>query len=144
MSWHWVGKRLLVLLHDESLAEHGGASGLRDEGLLDSALARPLNLVAYGEPDLAELAAAYGLGLAKNHAFVDGNKRAAFLAAGLFLRLNGHRLNATQAAATIAMMYVAAGTLNDADFAAWIRRHSEPVAAAPTKTTLKPRAPGRP
>ena len=146
MAWIWVDKRLLTLLHDESLAEHGGASGLRDEGLLDSALARPLNLVAYGDPDLAELAAAYGVGLAKNHAFVDGNKRAAFLAVGLFLRLNGHRLKATPAAATVAMMDVAAGTLNDADFADWIRRNSEPVTAAPAtaKTKVKPRAPGRP
>ena len=146
MAWAWIDKRLLTLLHDESLAEHGGAGGLRDEGLLDSALARPLNLVAYGDPDRAELAAAYGVGLAKNHAFVDGNKRAAFLAVGLFLRLNGHRLNATPAAATVAMMDVAAGTLNEAGFADWIRRHSDPVTAAPViaKTKLKPRAPDRP
>jgi death-on-curing protein len=129
----WVDKQLLLLLHDESLAEHGGAAGLRDEGLLDSALARPMNLIAYGEPDLAELAASYGVGLAKNHAFVDGNKRAAFLAVGLFLRLNGHRLNASPAAATVAMMDVAAGTLNEADFADWIRRHSAPVGDPPAK-----------
>jgi death-on-curing protein len=129
----WVDKQLLLLLHDESLAEHGGATGLRDEGLLDSALARPMNLIAYGEPDLAELAASYGVGLAKNHAFVDGNKRAAFLAVGLFLRLNGHRLNATPAAATVAMMDVAAGTLNEADFADWIRRHSAPVSSPAAK-----------
>ncbi len=129
----WVDKRLLLLLHDESLAQHGGAAGLRDEGLLDSALARPMNLIAYGEPDLAELAASYGVGLAKNHAFVDGNKRAAFLAVGLFLRLNGHRLNASPAAATVAMIDVAAGTLNEADFADWIRRHSAPVSGAPAQ-----------
>lgn len=129
----WIDKKLLLLLHDESLAEHGGAAGLRDEGLLDSALARPMNLIAYGEPDLAELAASYGVGLAKNHAFVDGNKRAAFLAVGLFLRLNGHRLNATPAAATVAMMDVAAGTLNEADFADWIRRHCAPVGNPPAK-----------
>lgn len=129
----WVDKQLLLLLHDESLAEHGGAAGIRDEGLLDSALARPLNLIAYGEPDLAELAASYGVGLAKNHAFVDGNKRAAFLAVGLFLRLNGHRLNASPAAATVAMMDVAAGTLNEADFADWIRRHSAPVSSPPAQ-----------
>ena len=129
----WVDKRLLLLLHDESLAEHGGAAGIRDEGLLDSALARPMNLIAYGEPDLAELAASYGVGLAKNHAFVDGNKRAAFLAVGLFLRLNGHRLNASPAAATVAMIDVAAGTLNEADFADWIRRHSAPVSGAPAQ-----------
>lgn len=129
----WVDKQLLLLLHDESLAEHGGAAGIRDEGLLDSALARPLNLIAYGEPNLAELAASYGVGLAKNHAFVDGNKRAAFLAVGLFLRLNGHRLNASPAAATVAMIDVAAGTLNEADFADWIRRHSAPVSSPPAQ-----------
>ena len=100
-AWRWVDRQALLLLHDESLAEHGGAAGLRDEGLLDSALARPLNLVAYGKPDLAELAACYAVGLAKNHAFVDGNKRAAFLAMGLFLYLNGWRLHATQAEATL-------------------------------------------
>ncbi|MBN2691660.1 MAG: type II toxin-antitoxin system death-on-curing family toxin [Burkholderiaceae bacterium] len=123
MSWHFVDRRALLLLHDESLAEHGGAPGLRDEGLLDSALARPLNLVAYGEPDLAALAAAYGVGLAKNHAFVDGNKRAAFLAVGLFLALNGQRLAATQADATLTMLSVASGDLSEDAFAAWIRAH---------------------
>lgn len=126
MSWRWVDKRLLLILHDESLAEHGGASGLRDEGLLDSALARPLNLLAYGKPDAADLAAAYGLGLAKNHAFVDGNKRAAFLAVGLFLALNGHRLNASQADATLTVMSLAAGEIDEAEFARWIRANSAP------------------
>ena len=125
MSWRWIDRRLLVILHDESLAAHGGASGLRDAGLLESALARPLNLVAYGDPDVCELAAAYGVGLAKNHAFVDGNKRAAFLAVGLFLRLNGHRLNASPAEATVTMLGVAAGEINEAEFAQWLRMHSE-------------------
>ena len=96
MSWHWIDQRLLVLLHDESLAMHGGATGLRDAGLLESALARPLNLSAYGEPDVAALAASYASGLAQNHPFVDGNKRAAFLSVGLFLGLNGYRLTASQ------------------------------------------------
>ena len=123
MSWRWIDKRALLLLHDESLSVHGGASGMRDEGLLDSALARPLNLVAYGEPDIADLAAAYGLGLAKNHAFVDGNKRAAFLAVGLFLYLNGYRFVATQAEATLTILAIAAGELDDAAFAAWLRTH---------------------
>ena len=126
MSWRWIDKRALLLLHDESLALHGGASGLRDEGLLDSALARPLNRVAYGgepAPDEAELASAYAVGLAKNHSFVDGNKRAAFLAVGLFLHLNGHRLTASQADATVAMQGVAAGSIDEAEFADWIRRH---------------------
>jgi death on curing protein len=126
MSWRWVDKRLLLVLHDESLAEHGGASGLRDEGLLDSALARPLNLLAYGEPDAADLAASYGLGLAKNHAFVDGNKRAAFLAVGLFLALNGYRLNASQTDATLTVMSLAAGEIDEAEFARWIRANSAP------------------
>ncbi len=124
MSWRWVDKRLLLILHDESLAQHGGASGMRDEGLLDSALARPLNLLHYGQPDMADLAACYGVGLAKNHALVDGNKRAAFLAVGLFLGLNGYRLTANQAEATLMMMDVAAGQTNEAEFASWIRLHS--------------------
>jgi death-on-curing protein len=126
VNWRFVDRRALLLLHDESLAEHGGAPGLRDEGLLDSALARPHNLVAYGDPDLAALAAAYGVGLAKNHPFVDGNKRAAFLAVGLFLALNGHRLVASQAEATLTMLAVAAGDLSEDDFAAWIRTHLRP------------------
>ena len=125
MNWRWIDRRLLVTLHDESLAQHGGASGLRDGGLLESALARPLNLVAYGDPDVADLAAAYAVGLAKNHAFVDGNKRAAFIAVGLFLRLNGHRLTASQADATVTMLGVAAGEINEPDFAQWLRTHSE-------------------
>jgi death-on-curing protein len=125
MSWRWIEKRALLMLHDESLVDHGGAPGLRDEGLLDSALARPLNLLAYGDPDFADLAAAYGVGLAKNHPFVDGNKRAAFLSVGLFLMLNGYRLTAGQAEATIAMLEVAAGDLDEAAFASWIRANSQ-------------------
>ncbi len=123
--WKWIDKSSLLVLHDESLTLHGGASGIRDEGLLDSALARAVNLAAYGEPDVADLAAAYGSGLAQNHAFVDGNKRAAFLAVGLFLFLNGYRLKATQVNATITMLNLAAGELNETDFAAWLRQNSE-------------------
>ena len=124
MIWRWISRQALELLHDESLAEHGGASGLRDEGLLESALARPLNLAAYGEPDVFALAAAYGVGLAKNHAFADGNKRAAFLGVGLFLHLNGFRLTATQVDATLTMLGVAAGSLDEDAFAQWLRLHS--------------------
>ncbi len=93
--------------------------------MLDSALARPLNLAAYGKPDICDLAAAYAVGLAKNHPFVDGNKRAAFLAAGLFLELNGMRLTATQIESTHAILAVAAGTMKEADFAEWVRRNSK-------------------
>lgn len=124
MSWRWIDRHALVLLHDASLAEHGGSAGLRDEGLLESALARPQNLAAYGSPDFADLAATYGVGLAKNHAFVDGNKRAAFLGVGLFLALNGYRLVAEQADATLTMLAVAAGDTDEPAFAAWIREHS--------------------
>ena len=123
-KFRWVDKRLLVTLHDESLALHGGASGIRDEGLLDSALNRAVNLEMYGKPDFAELAAAYGMGLAKNHAFVDGNKRAAFLSVGLFLGLNGYKLKATQVDATLTMLAVAAGDIDEASFAGWIRQNS--------------------
>ena len=125
-SWKWINREVLLLLHDESLAEHGGASGLRDEGLLDSALARPLNLALYEQPDLASLAASYGLGLANNHAFVDGNKRVAFLAVGLFLSINGYRLVTTQVEATLTMLDVAAGEIDEAAFSSWIRGHLQP------------------
>lgn len=125
-TWRWIDRRTLILLHDESLAEHGGASGLRDETMLQSALARPLNLVSYGSPDVASLAAAYGVGLAKNHPFIDGNKRAAFLSVGLFLALNGQRLVATQAEATLVMLDVAASAMDESSFASWIRGHMAP------------------
>lgn len=126
-TWRRISKPALLMLHDESLAEHGGAEGVRHEGLLDSALARPLNVVAYSDaadsPDVATLAASYGVGLAKNHAFVDGNKRAAFLAVGLFFALNGWRLQCTQAEATFTMLAVAAGDLSEDAFADWLRAH---------------------
>ncbi|AFU46772.1 death-on-curing family protein [Acidovorax sp. KKS102] len=128
MSWRWVSKQALVLLHGESLATHGGREGMRDEGLLDSALMRPQNILAYSDadnpPDTAALAASYGVGLAKNHPFVDGNKRAAFLAVGLFLYLNGLRLQATQTNATLTMLAVAAGDITEEAFAAWLREHA--------------------
>ena len=128
MSWRWVSKQALVLLHGESLATHGGREGMRDESLLESALMRPQNILAYAAPgnppDAAALAASYGVGLAKNHPFVDGNKRAAFLAVGLFLYLNGLRLQATQTDATLTMLAVAARDITEEAFAAWLREHA--------------------
>lgn len=121
MSWRWIHRQALELLHDESLAEHGGAAGLRDEGLLESALARPVHLAVYADPDVCALAASYGVGLAKNHPFVDGNKRAAFLAVGLFLAMNGWRLQTSQLEATTAMLNVASGELEEEAFADWLR-----------------------
>jgi len=128
MRWRWVSKQALVLLHGESLATHGGREGMRDEGLLESALMRPQNVVAYAglesTLDVATLAASYGVGLAKNHPFVDGNKRAAFLAVGLFLYLNGMRLQVSQTDATLTMLAVAAGDISEEAFAAWLRKHA--------------------
>ena len=125
-TWNWVAKRALLLLHDESLAEHGGLPGLRDEGLLNSALARPLNLAVYGTPDMCELSASYCVGLAKNNPFVDGNRRSSFLALGLFLYLNEQRLTTTQAEATLAVLAVAASEWDEATLAAWLRTHTAP------------------
>lgn len=123
----WLSRKALLLLHEESLATFGGASGLRDEGLLDSALARPRNTQAYSaESTLADLAASNGFGLAKNHAFVDGNKRAAFLAIGVFLAINGHRLVARQVDAIQTILAVAAGELDERGLAAWIQKNSVP------------------
>ncbi len=128
MNGRWISKQALVLLHGESLATHGGREGMRDEGLLESALMRPQNIVAYADagnaPDAAAPAASYGVGIPTNPPFVGGNKRAAFLAVGLFLYLNGLRLHASQAEATVTMLAVAAGDLCEADFAAWLRAHS--------------------
>jgi len=123
----WIDRRALLLLHGESLVLHGGAPGMRDEGLLDSALARPENLAAYGQPDVFDCAAAYAFGLAKNHPFIDGNKRAAFLGAGMFLRLNGFRLTATQHEATLTMLALAASDITEAAYADWLRNHTTPL-----------------
>jgi death-on-curing protein len=125
-AWVWLDPSVLAAVHEEQLAEHGGASGVRDAGLFESALARPQHLAAYGSPDAADLTAAYGFGLARNHPFVDGNKRTAFVAVELFLALNGQRLGAADADCVLTMLALAAGELPEADFAAWIRRHVRP------------------
>ncbi len=118
----WIDKRALLLLHEESLAMFGGARGMRDEGLLDSALGRPVNQFLYEKVnDLAGLAAAYGFGIAKNHAFVDGNKRAAYLAIGLFLAINGKQLRPDQVDAIRTILELAAGNLDETGLAKWIR-----------------------
>jgi death-on-curing protein len=125
-AWIWLDAAVLRAVHEEQLAEHGGAPGTRDEGLFDSALARPLNLAAYGEPDASALAAAYGHGLVRNHPFVDGNKRTAFVTVELFLDLNGFALDADDADCVLTMLRLAAGEMGEDDFAAWIRRHLQP------------------
>jgi death-on-curing protein len=124
-QWRWIDARLIHAVHDEQLAEHGGGSGLRDANMLESALARPQQLANYGNPDVADLAAAYGYGLARNHPFVDGNKRSAFVAVELFLALNGQELIATDADCVLNMLELATGSLPEADFAAWIRSNTQ-------------------
>ena len=120
-NWSWVALDVIHAIHDRQLAEHGGSAGVRDAGLIESALSRPQNLAAYGTPDAAELAAAYAFGFAKNHGFVDGNKRTAWIAARLFLAENGVRLKFEQLEAVKMMEALAAGELTEADVAAWFR-----------------------
>jgi death on curing protein len=117
----WLSRELILAVHDEQLAEHGGAGGIRDEGLFESALARPLNRASYGDPDIAELAAVYAIGLIKNHPFVDGNKRTAYVALELFLRLNGLRFPISDADAVITTLRLAAGDIPEDEFIAWVR-----------------------
>ena len=125
-TWRWIQAELISAVHDGQLAEHGGGQGVRDANLLDSALARPEQLAHYGVPDAADLAASYGYGISRNHPFVDGNKRTAFVAVELFLLLNGHELVANDADCVMTMLSVASGDLSEAEFAAWIRLHIQP------------------
>jgi len=126
-GWIWVDAEILLAAHDEQLAEHGGLSGIRDMGLFEAALARPQNLAAYGQPDAAALAAAYAFGIAKNHAFVDGNKRAALIALEYFLALNGFVLTAEDPQCVLAILSVASGAFSEDDMAGWIRSHISPI-----------------
>lgn len=120
----WISREILDAIHDAQLREHGGSSGVRDEGLLDSALNRPRNKFAYGETDLSVLAAAYAFGIAKNHGYVDGNKRAAFTAAALFLAINDRELEAPEPEVVDVMNRLASGKLTEAAFADWLRQAS--------------------
>lgn len=122
----WIGLDLTLAVHERQLAEHGGGIGTRDTGALESALARPVNAWLYGDPDLAALAAAYAFGLARNHPFVDGNKRTAWVVARLFLRLNGAAIRFDQADAIRTMLALAAGELGEGELADWFRAHIAP------------------
>ena len=126
MTWRWLSKRAVLAIHAEQLAEHGGAPGIRDERLLDLALARPLQRAAYAEPDAADLAASYGDGIVSNHPFVDGNKRTGFVAAGTFLLLNGRTFEASEADVVTTFEQLAAGDLTEQQLANWFRRDSHP------------------
>jgi death-on-curing protein len=125
-AWVYIDSRVVIAIHEEQLAEHGGGVGVRDPGLLESALARPANRAAYGDPDVAGLAAAYAYCIARNHPFVDGNKRTAFVCAELFLTLNRWELLASDADCVLTMLALAAGEFDEAGYAAWLRAHARP------------------
>ena len=127
----WLSRNIILAIHAEQIAEHGGAPGIRDMGLMDSALARPRNHEAYGNADLCSLASSLGHGLARNHPFTDGNKRTAFVAVELFLEMNGLELAAGDVACVVAMLGLADGRLSEAEFADWLRTHSRAAQAAP-------------
>lgn len=125
-GWVWIEESVVWAIHEMQLTEHGGSAGVRDAGLLASALARPEQLHAYGKPppDAFDLAAAYAFGIARNHPFIDGNKRTGYVCAELFLVLNGWRLAEDDAACVTRMLALAAGELSETDFAAWLRAGS--------------------
>jgi death-on-curing protein len=122
-QWVWLDIKVLRLVHDEQLAEHGGPAGVRDEGMLASAMSRPQNRSNYESPDAADLAASYAFGIARNHPFVDGNKRTAFVAMELFLDLNGLALHATDEDCVLKTLQLASGEIDEPAFAQWIREH---------------------
>lgn len=122
-KWVWIATDVALAAHAEQLAEHGGGDGIRDAGMLDSAMARPQNLAQYGDPDAAALAAAYAYGIARNHPFTDGNKRTAAVVSETFLMLNGYALGATDAEVVVAFVALAAGELGEDELADWFRQH---------------------
>ena len=120
----WFDRTDCLAIHEEMLAQHGGMSGVRDENMLESALAKPRHSFAYGKPDLVDLAAAYAAGIVLNHPFLDGNKRAGFMTAVAFLEFNGLEFTATEVDAVIQTLALAAGALEEAGYAAWLRQNS--------------------
>lgn len=126
----WISREWALAVHEELLVRFGGSGGIRDEGMLESALSRPVNLFAYEEPSLFVLAAAYTSGIVRNHPFVDGNKRTGFMAAYTFLGLNGQHLKAPEEAAVLRTLALAAGELSEDDFGKWLAESCAPAADA--------------
>ncbi len=122
-NWIWVTKEVAIAAHAEQIAEHGGGEGVRDINLLESAMMRPQNLISYGQPDAAELAAAYAFGIARNHPFVDGNKRTAAVVSETFLAINGYEMSVTDAELVVIFLALAAGELPEDELAIWFREH---------------------
>jgi len=137
----WVLREVVSAAHEQSLAQFGGLDGVRDEGLLDSALGKPLNLFAYGKPSLFDLAASYAFGIVKNHPFIDGNKRTGFIVAVVFLELNGYKFQASEVDAAMQTLALAAGDRSEAAFAAWLKTNTRPSAAGSSKTRSRIRVP---
>jgi death-on-curing protein len=128
MTWRWLTRRITTSIHLRQIQRHGGGHGTRDEGLLESALARPENLAAYGVPTAFDLAASYAYGVARNHSFIDGNKRTAFVASVLFLRMNGQQFHAEPAEAAVVFLRLAAGEFSETELSEWFRRNCDPPA----------------
>jgi death-on-curing protein len=131
MAWRWLNERVVLAIHDAQIAEHGGAPGVRDLGLLTPALARPRHLATCGAPDAFDLAAAYAYGIARNHPFADGNRRTAFIAAAAFLYDHGHDIEADDAIVVRVVLELSAGETSESDFAAWLRSARAPVGDEP-------------
>lgn len=125
-QWRWVSREAALAMHREQLAEHGGGDGVRDPGMFESAMDRPRNLAAYGEPDVAALAAAYAFGIARNHPFVDGNKRTAAVVSATFVYINGHGIEVGEAEVAATFLALAAGELGEDELAAWFRERIVP------------------
>jgi death on curing protein len=121
---YWLSREECLALHEMMLAQHGGSEGLRDENLLESALAKPRQLFAYGKPSLSDLAASYVFGVVKNHPFIDGNKRTGFMLGVGFLERNGCEFHATEAEAAVRTLALAAGVMSEAEYAAWLKANS--------------------
>jgi len=125
----WLSKAAVLVFHGELLEEYGGAEGIRDKGLLESALGKPQNLFAYGKPTLFDLAASHAFGIVRNHPFIDGNKRTGFVAAGAFLDRNGWELIASEADATLKTLALAAGEMIESEYASWLRDNCQKLRA---------------
>lgn len=126
MTPFWIDKSVVLAIHDEQLQEHGGSPGVRDDGALESALSRPRNLAAYGEPDLCALAAAYAFGIARNHPFVDGNKRTSEVVSVTFIELNGMTVTADLADIVVTWLAIADGSMTEEQIADWFRQNCSP------------------
>ena len=124
MSWHWLLDEVVIAIHDEQIAVHGGSLGIRDSGLLSSALARPKHKANYGDPSVFDLAAAYAYGIIRNHPFVDANKRTGFLVAYVFLHINGWELRSREVEAVNAVLDLAAGEMDEPFFSEWLKNKS--------------------